>query len=68
MVVYHEYWAVINTCVVGGIRGTVVARWTTVTNRSNDRSYARGMIHYKIHLIRPGCPRPSIALQCRIMA
>ena len=27
-----------------------------------------GMIHNKIHLISPGCPQPSIALQCRIMA
>ena len=26
------------------------------------------MIHDKIHLISPGCPRPSIALQCRIVA
>ena len=27
-----------------------------------------GMIHNKIHLISLGCPRSSIALQCRIMA
>ena len=26
-----------------------------------------GMICNKIHLISPGCPRPSIALQCSIM-
>ena len=32
------------------------------------RSCARGMIHNKIHLIRPGYPRPSVALQRRIVA
>ena len=26
------------------------------------------MIHYKIHLIRPGCLQPSLALQCTIVA
>ena len=26
------------------------------------------MIHNKIHLTSPGCPWPSIALQCRIVA
>ena len=36
---------------VGGIRGTVVARWTAV-NRSSHQSCTRGMIHSKIHLIR----------------
>ena len=28
----------------------------------------RGMIHGKIHFISPGCPRPGIAIQCKIMA
>ena len=32
-----------------------------------DRSCARGMIH-NIHLISQGCPRPSLAVQCRIIA
>ena len=34
----------------------------------SDRSCVRGMIHNKIHRIRPGCPRPSIALQCRVVS
>ena len=33
-----------------------------------DRSCTRGMIRTRIHIICPGCPRPSIALQCRIVA
>ena len=37
-------------------------------NRSSDRSCTWGMIHIKIHLISPGYPRRSIALQCRIVA
>ena len=32
-----------------------------LVNRSSDRFYTRGMIHNKIHLISPCCPRPSIA-------
>ena len=31
----------------------------------SDRSYTRGMIHNKIHLISQGCPRPQ---KCRIKA
>ena len=31
----------------------------------SDRSCAWGMIHNKLHFIRPGCPRPRITLQCR---
>ena len=27
----------------------------------------KGMMHNKIHLICPRCPRPSISLQCRIV-
>ena len=52
-----------------------------LVNRSSNWSCTRGMIrnkqckinalkekiHNKIHLISPGCPRPSIALQCKIM-
>ena len=37
-------------------------------NRLSDRSCARGMIHNKIYLVRRSYPRPSMALQCRIMA
>ena len=43
-------------------RGTVVARWTA------GQQVERFMIHDKIQLISQGCPRPSIDLQCRIMA
>ena len=39
-----------------------------LVNRSSNQSCTWGMNHNKIHLIRPGCPRPSIALQCRIVA
>ena len=41
---------------------TVVASWTA-DNRSSDPSCTRGMRHNKIHLINPGCPWSSIALQ-----
>ena len=45
----------------GGIRGTVVARRTA--GQQVERSIcARGMIHNKLHLIRPGCLQPSTAL------
>ena len=44
------------------IRGTVVVRWT-----AGQQVEFRGMIH-DIHLISHGFPRPSIALQCRIVA
>ena len=49
----------------GGVRGTMETRWTAwlLVNRSSDRSCTRGKILSKIHLISPGCPRPSIALQ-----
>ena len=36
-------------------------------NKSNDWSFTWGTIDIKI-LISPGCPGPSIALQCRIVA
>ena len=36
--------------------------------RSSDRSCGRGMIHNNIHVICLGYPRPSITLQCRIVA
>ena len=51
--------------------GASVTQWLSaglLANMPNDRSCAWGMIHNKIHLIRQGCPRPSIALQCRIVA
>ena len=34
-----------------------------LVNWSSDRSCTRGMIHNKLSLISPGCPRPCIALQ-----
>ena len=34
---------------------------TLLVNRFGDRSYTRGMIRNKIHVISPGCPRPNIA-------
>ena len=37
------------------MHGVAVAIWT------------KGRIHEKINLICPGCPRPSTALQCRIV-
>ena len=39
-----------------------------LVNRSSERSCTRGMIHNKFISLPPGCPRPSIALQCRIVA
>ena len=33
-----------------------------LTNRSSDRSWARDMVHNKVHLIRPGCLGPNIDL------
>ena len=52
---------------MGGISGTMVARWTA------DQQVEQAILHQghdsqQIHLISPGCPRPSITLQCRIMA
>ena len=49
--------------------GASVAQWTA--GQQAERSILactrpRGMIRNKIHLISPGCPLPSIALQCRI--
>ena len=43
----------------------MIARWIVgqQVNRSSDRSCTRSMIHNKIHLINPSCPRPNIALQ-----
>ena len=37
-------------------------------NRSSAWSCIWGMIHTKNHFIIPGCPRPSISLQFRIVA
>ena len=39
-----------------------------LVNRSLDPSYTRSMhmIQNKNHLIRPGCPRPSIALDLEV--
>ena len=48
--------------------GAAVAQWQHIglqVKRSSDRSCTWGMIRYKFHLISPGCPQPSIALQCR---
>ena len=42
--------------------GTVVARWTA-DHQVKQSILHQGMIHNKIHLISPGCSRPSIALQ-----
>ena len=39
-----------------------------LVNRSSKQSCTMGMIHNKIHIISPGCPRPTIAFKCRIMA
>ena len=50
--------------------GASVVQWQhagLLANRSSNWSCARGMIHNKIYLICPACPRPNIALQCRIM-
>ena len=52
-------------------RGASVVQWQRtglLVNRSSGRSCSRGMIHNKIHLISPGCPRPNTALQSRIVA
>ena len=53
----------------GGRAVTVFVLWGRhpwysglLSNRSSDQSCARGMVHNKIHLIRQGCLRPSIAL------
>ena len=55
----------------GGIRGTVVARWTTGQQVQVERSNlltsgplllsTMGIMHNNINLISSGCPRPSIA-------
>ena len=39
-----------------------------VNHRTGDESCTWDMIHNKIHLISQGCPRPSVALQHRIVA
>ena len=39
---------------------------TVISTR--DQSCTWGMIHTKVHIINPSCPRPSIAIHCRIMA
>ena len=43
-------------------------QWSIGIITNSDWSCTRGTIHNKIYLIRPGCLRPSVALQCRIMA
>ena len=50
-----------------GVSGTVVVHWTA------GQKVERWILHqghdsYKIHPIIPAFPRPSIALQCRIVA
>ena len=45
----------------GGIRGTVVACRTA--GEQVERSILHQGYHNKIHLIRPGCPWPRVALQ-----
>ena len=49
------------------ISGASVVQWLLraglLVNRSSDWSCTGGMIHNRMHLIVPGCPRPSIALQ-----
>ena len=50
--------------------GASVAQWYRaglLVNSSSDQSCTRDMIHNKFNLISPGCPRPSIALNCRIV-
>ena len=50
-----------------GTHSSVVARW--IAGQQVKRSILhRGMIHNKQNLISPGCSRPSIPLQCRIVA
>ena len=45
---------------IGGNHGTVAG---LLVNRLSYWSFTRGMIHIKLHLISPGCPKPSISLQ-----
>ena len=47
-------------CNCGGNRGTLVAKRNA--DQQAHRSCTWGMFHTKVHLISPGCPRPSIAL------
>ena len=49
-------------------RGVACVCAGLLANRLNDWSCTKGMIHSKIHLIYPGCPRPSIALQVQNLA
>ena len=49
------------------IGSSVVGHWTA-GQQVERRSCTRGTIHNKIHLISLGCPQPSIALLCRIVA
>ena len=58
-------------CIVQLVVGAAVVQWKRTglqVNRSSERSCTRGKIHIKIHIIRPGCLQPSIALQYRIVA
>ena len=53
-----------------GSRSIVIAYWAAgqQVSRLSDWSGTWGMIYTKIHLISPGCPWPSIALQSRMVA
>ena len=72
---YISVWQLNNSCHVNIIAGVItihelnndyciniVAGMNFVMNHAPDWSYARGMVHNKIHHIHPGCLRPSIAL------
>ena len=63
---FYSMWIILSLK-QGGVRSTVVVRWTV--GQQVERSIMhRGIIHNKMHLISPGCPRLSIALECRIVA
>ena len=50
--------------------GAAVAQWKHAVlqiNSPRDQSCTWGVVHSEIHLIRLDRPRPSIALQCRIV-
>ena len=50
-------------------KGAAIAQWLLdCRSRSSDQSSTWGMIRNEIHLIRPVCLQPSIALQHRITA
>ena len=50
--------------------GSSVPQWQHVempVNRSSDRSCTNSTIRNKIGVINPGCPYPSIVLQCKFV-